>query len=226
MLKINKIPSALGLNLCVLASGSGSNLKAIIKAAKSGRISSKVVLVISNNSGSKALQTAKQNNIPAFHLSQKLFNTSAEFDRELLSLLKEFKVDLIILAGYMKMIHSAILKKFRNKILNIHPALLPAFGGTGMYGVKVHEAVLKAGEEISGATVHLVDEVYDNGAIILQKRVEVKPADTPEQLQKRVLRAEHNLYPQVIKLFETGKVKIWKNKVYIKNEESFNKRIR
>jgi phosphoribosylglycinamide formyltransferase 1 len=216
LLKINKIPYQLGLNLCVLASGSGSNLKAIINAGRLGKIRSKVVLVISNNSASKALTTAEQNKIPAYHLSQKLFLSQSEFDKKFLSLLKEYKIDLIILAGYMKMVSPAVTKKYKNRILNIHPALLPEFGGKGMYGLNVHEAVIKSGADVTGATVHLVDDVYDNGAVMLQKEVKVKPGDTAESLQKRVLRVEHKLYPEAIKLFEEGKILIKENKVTIK----------
>jgi phosphoribosylglycinamide formyltransferase-1 len=195
----------LGLNLCVLASGSGSNLKAIIRAGKSRKIRSKVVLVISNNSDSKALLAARENNIPAYHLSNKLFSSQPEFDKKFLALLKEYKVDLLILAGYMKLVSPAVTKKYKNRILNIHPALLPAYGGKGMYGLNVHKAVLKSGDKTTGATVHLVDDIYDNGAVVLQKKVRVKPGDTPETLQKRVLRAEHILYPEAIKLFESKK---------------------
>lgn len=216
MHKINKIASALGLNLCVLASGSGSNLKAIIKASKSRKIQSKVVLVISNNSDSKALAAAGKNAISSYHLSQKMFNTSEEFDKRFLSLLKEYKIDLIILAGYMKMLNPAVVKKYKNRILNIHPALLPKFGGKGMFGIHVHEAVINSGENVTGATVHLVDEIYDNGAVILQKEVKVKPGDTPVTLQKRVLRAEHKIYPEAIRLFESNKIFVRNNKVYIK----------
>jgi phosphoribosylglycinamide formyltransferase 1 len=215
LLKINKIPYQLGLNLCVLASGSGSNLKAIINAGRLGKISSKVVLVISNNSASIALTTAEQNKIPSYHLSQKLFLSQSEFDKKFLSLLKEYKVDLIILAGYMKMVSQAVTKKYKNRILNIHPALLPEFGGKGMYGIHVHEAVLKAGAKATGATVHLVDDVYDNGTVILQRSVNVKPGDTAESLQKRVLRVEHKLYPEAIKLFEEGKILIKGHKVIV-----------
>lgn len=215
LLKINKIPIKLALNLCVLASGSGSNLKAIINAQKSGKITSKVVLVISNNSGSGALETARKNRIPNYHLSQKLFTNEAEFCKRFTALLKEYKIDLIILAGYMKMIHPQIIKLYKNRILNIHPALLPEFGGKGMYGINVHEAVIKSGREVTGATVHLVDEVYDNGAIILQKEVPVKKNDTAETLAVRVLRTEHKLYPEVIKLFEEKKILIRKNKIHI-----------
>ena len=114
------------------------------------------------------------------------------------------------------MLSPTVIKKFKNRILNIHPALLPKFGGKGMYGIHVHEAVISAGEKETGATVHLVDEVYDNGAVILQKKVKVNPDDTPELLQKRVLRTEHKIYPDAIKLFESNKILIRNNKVYIK----------
>ncbi len=219
MLKINKIPLELGLNLCVLASGSGSNLKAIVNAHKTGKLSSRVVLVISNNSASGAMQTAKKNHIPSIHLSAKLFVDQASFDKEFLSLLKKFKVDLIVLAGYMKMISPAVTKKFKNKIINIHPALLPAFGGKGMYGMNVHEAVIEAKVKITGATVHFVNDVYDNGAVIVQKEVRVKPGDDAETLKRRVLRTEHKLYPEAIKLFEENRVILRSNKVYIKEDK-------
>ena len=202
------------LNLCVLASGSGSNLKAIINAQKSGKITSKVVLVISNNSASGALNTAKQNRIPHYHLSGKQFKTEAEFNKKFLSLLKRFKIDLIILAGYMKMINPAIIKIYKNRILNIHPALLPAFGGKGMYGIYIHEAVLKSGADVSGATVHLVNEHYDKGPVVLQKKIKIKKGEDAESLRKKILRVEHKLYPEAIKLFESKKVLVKNNKVY------------
>ena len=206
----------MGLKLCVLASGKGSNLKAIIKAKKTRKIYSKVVLVISNNSASGALNIAKQNRIPAYHLSQKFFKSEAEFVKKFLSLLKKFNVDLIILAGYMKKISPKVIRKFKNKIINIHPALLPSFGGKGMYGIKVHKAVLESGAKISGATVHIVDDKYDNGQIVLQKAVEVKDDDTPEVLQKRVLKTEHKLYAEAIKLFESKKAVVKGQRVYFK----------
>ena len=205
----------MGLNLCVFASGSGSNLKAIINASRSGSIRSKVSLVISNNSESGALKTAARNNIPFVHLSQKLFTDEKEFTKSILYVLKKYKIDLIVLAGYMKMLNPEVIKKFRNRIINIHPALLPKFGGKGMYGIHVHEAVLKAKENITGATVHFVNEVYDSGAIIKQREVKVLAGDDPVKLQKRVLRAEHKLYPEVIKLFEEKRIKVRKNKVTI-----------
>lgn len=193
------------LNLCVLASGRGSNLRAIINANKSGRIKSCVRLVISNNSKSGALRIAKANKIPHYHLSQMLFKSQEQFVEEFIALLTKFKIDLIVLAGYMKMIDPAIIRKFRNRIINIHPALLPKYGGKGMYGILVHEAVVNSGDNVTGVSVHFVDEIYDHGEIILQKQVIVKPGDTPESLQKRVLRTEHKIYPEAIKLLETKK---------------------
>jgi phosphoribosylglycinamide formyltransferase-1 len=229
LLKINKIPYKLALKLCVLASGSGTNLKAILNASKQRKISSKVVLVISNNSRSGALKTAVKFKIPSYHLSHLQFENENEFTEKLLALLRKYKVDMILLAGYMKMLNPAVIKKFRNRIINIHPALLPAFGGKGMYGIHVHEAVLSSGVKTTGASVHLVDEVYDNGAVVLQKEVSVKAGDDAEKLRKRVLRAEHRLYPEAIKLFEEKRVIVRNNKVSIrhqKNEKSINKRLR
>lgn len=202
------ITSNVSLNLCVLASGKGSNLNSIISAQKSHKINSKVALVISNNSGSDALNTARANQIPAVHLSQKLFKTEKEFETAFLKLFKEYKIDLIILAGYMKLLSREIIEKYRNRILNIHPALLPSFSGHGMYGLKVHEEVLKHGAKITGATVHFVDEVYDNGPVILQEQVKVSDNDTPETLREKVLKLEHKLYPEAIRLIETGKINI------------------
>ena len=204
--KITKISFTLGLNLCVFASGSGSNLLAIIDAGKSGYIISKVELVISNNSASGALETAKKNNIPAYHLSQKLFTTENEFETRVIDLLKEYKIDLILLAGYMKVLSSRVVKQYSGRILNIHPALLPKFGGKGMYGIHVHEAVIAANEKVTGATVHYVNEVYDSGEIILQMQVKVYPDDNALTLQKRVLETEHKLYPEAIKMFEEKKI--------------------
>lgn len=192
-------------NLCVFASGNGSNLNAIIKASKTGKITSRVALVISNNSNSGALKKAAKYKIPHIHLSQKLFSSQSEFTKNILDVLNRHKINLILLAGYMKILDPLIIKKYRNRIINIHPALLPKFGGKGMFGIHVHEAVLKTRETITGATVHFVNEVYDSGAIILQKLVKVKPGDDALSLQKRVLLAEHKLYPEVIKLFEEGK---------------------
>ena len=193
------------MNLCVLASGRGSNLKSIIDSYKKGKIISKVVLVISNNSNSNALNIARSNQIPAYHLSQKQFSTEQEYVKAFLDLLEKHKVDMIILAGYMKLLPAEIVRTFQNKILNIHPALLPSFCGQGMYGMKVHEAVISYGAKVSGASVHIVDEIYDNGPVVIQRTVKVADEDTPETLQKKVLKIEHKLSPEAIKLFETKK---------------------
>lgn len=200
------------LNLCILASGRGSNLRAIIKANKAGKIKSQVKLVISNNSASGALNIAKTNKIPNYHLSLRLFNSEKQFVRKFSELLAKHKIDLIVLAGYMKMINPYIIKKYRNRIINIHPALLPKFGGKGMYGIHVHEAVINSGDTVTGVSVHYVDEKYDHGEIILQKEVKVKADDTPETLRKRVLRTEHKVYPEAIRLLETNKIKLGKDK--------------
>lgn len=202
------------MNLCVLASGWGSNLKSIINSRKTGKISSEIVLVISNNSTSNALNIARENQIPAVHLSQRLFNSEEEYENRFAELLRKHKVDLIILAGYMKMIPPKIVREYKNRILNIHPALIPSFCGKGLYGLKVHEAVLDYGAKVTGVTVHLVDEQYDTGPVVLQKTVPVKDYDTPETLQKRVLKWEHKLYPEAIKLFETKKFNITGRKVF------------
>lgn len=193
------------MNLCVLASGRGSNLKSIISSQKKGKIKSKVVLVISNNSVSNALNIARNNQIPAHHLSSKLFTSESDYVRAFHDLLKKYSVDMIILAGYMKLIPIEIVRAYKNRILNIHPALLPSFCGQGMYGLKVHEAVINYGVKVTGASVHIVDEQYDTGPVVIQKTVRVLDDDTPEILQKRVLKIEHKLFPEAINLFETKK---------------------
>jgi phosphoribosylglycinamide formyltransferase-1 len=202
------------LNLCVLASGWGSNLSSIIHSRKTGKISSDIVLVISNNSASNALNIARENQIPAVHLSAKQFNSEAEYVNRFFELLKHYKVDMIILAGFMKMIPVRIVREYKNRILNIHPALIPSFCGKGLYGLKVHEAVLEYGAKVTGVTIHLVDENYDTGPIVLQRTVPVNDNDTAETLQKRVLEVEHEIYPEAIKLFETKKFNISGRRVF------------
>ena len=202
------------MNLCVLASGWGSNLSSIIHSRKTGKISSDIVLVISNNSASNALNIARENQIPAVHLSAKQFSSEAEYENRFFELLKQYKVDMIILAGYMKMIPVRIVKEYKNRILNIHPALIPSFCGKGLYGLKVHEAVLEYGAKVTGVTIHLVDEEYDTGPIVIQRTVPVNDNDTAETLQKRVLEVEHEIYLEAIKLFETKKFNISGRRVF------------
>lgn len=204
------------LNLAVLCSGGGTNLQALIDAIERGELLAEIKIVISNNSKAFALERAKNHNIPPLHLSHKQFTTPEEFDQRLLEVLIENQIDMVILAGYMKILSPVIIRAYKNRILNIHPALLPHFGGPGMYGIHVHEAVIKSGVKITGVTVHIVDEVYDHGAIVIQKPVEVKDGDTPETLAERVLKVEHQTYKEAIQLFAEGRVEVKNNRAYIK----------
>jgi phosphoribosylglycinamide formyltransferase-1 len=205
------------LNLVVLASGGGTNLQAIINNIEAGKLNAQIKAVISNNSKAGALERARNHNTPAIHLSHKQFATPEEFDEKLLSILKENETDFLVLAGYMKMLSPTVVRTYKNRILNIHPALLPSFGGSGMYGIHVHEAVIKAGVKVTGVTVHIVDEIYDHGAIVMQKTVPVLDDDTPESLAERVLKVEHQTYSEALQLFAEGKVEIKDNKAFIKS---------
>jgi len=204
-------------NLAVLASGSGTNLQAIIDAIKKKKLKARINIVISNNRDAYALKRARKNKIKSLHLSQKNFVSIKEFDRKLISILKKEKIDLVALAGYMKKLSPKVVRAFNNKIINIHPALLPRYGGKGMYGIHVHKAVLKSKTKTTGVTVHLVDEKYDHGPIIFRKEIPVHDNDTAENLQKRVLKIEHRVYPYVIGFFARNKILIKGRKVYIKN---------
>jgi len=203
------------MNIAVFASGRGSNFQAILKAIDDGKLPARVSLLVSNNSNAGALELARSRNIPAIHLSQKQFSSEETYGEQLLDLLARHRVDLIALAGYMKRVPVMVIDRFRNKILNIHPALLPSFGGAGMYGVHVHEAVLAAGVKISGATVHIVDEKYDNGPIVMQKAVEISKEDTPETLAAKILPIEHEIYPQALAAFAGNRVHVEGRKVWI-----------
>lgn len=197
------------LNIAIFASGKGSNLHAILKAIKSGQIqNAEVVLVISNNLNSGALSIARENSIPTAYLCREQCESTEIFNEVLLATLKKCDVNFIALAGYLKKIDSIIIRSFPNRIVNIHPALLPEFGGPGMYGMRVHEAVIKSGVKRSGATVHLVNEEYDRGPIVLQRAIDVSPEDTPQSLAAKVLEIEHELYPEAIRLFAFNRVTI------------------
>ncbi|MBP1653791.1 MAG: phosphoribosylglycinamide formyltransferase [Bacteroidetes bacterium] len=190
------------LHLAVLGSGRGSNFQAILRAIDGGRLpSTRVSLVISNNSDAGILALARSAGIPALHVSQKQFPTEEAFTDALLLELQRHGAELIVLAGYMKRVPSRIVREYRGRILNIHPALLPKFGGQGMYGHHVHEAVIAARETESGATVHVVDEEYDRGPIVLQRTIPVSPGETPETLAAKVLDVEHALYPDAIRQY-------------------------
>jgi phosphoribosylglycinamide formyltransferase-1 len=206
------------LKIAVFASGRGSNVKAVLEAIRTGSIpKASIVAVISNNSDAGALALARENGVTAVHMSQKQFASADEFTIALLAVLREAGANFILLAGYMKKLDPRVVQTFRNRIINIHPALLPAFGGPGMYGIHVHEAVIASRATISGATIHLVDEEYDRGPIVLQHSVPVDPKDTPETLAAKVLALEHVLYPEAVRLFAQGRVVIDGQHVTIMN---------
>ncbi|MFR6276353.1 phosphoribosylglycinamide formyltransferase [Blautia sp.] len=198
------------LRLAVLVSGGGTNLQAIIDAIDKKTITNaEISVVISNNPGAYALERAKTHGIDALCVSPKNYENRAAFNQALLETLQSYKPDLVVLAGCLVVIPEIMVKAFPNKIINIHPALIPAFCGTGYYGLKVHEAVLKRGAKVTGATVHFVDEGTDTGPIILQKAVEVKEGDTPEILQRRVMEeAEWVIMPKAIDLIANGRINV------------------
>ena len=188
------------LRVTVLVSGGGTNLQAILDAMDSGKIrNAQVTSVISNNAGAYAIERAKSHQIPAFVVSPKAYETREAFNDALLETVRACRPDLIVLAGFLVKIPEAMIAEFRNRIINIHPSLIPSFCGVGYYGLKVHEAALARGVKITGATVHFVDEGTDTGPILLQKAVEVREDDTPETLQRRVMEeAEWVLLPKAI----------------------------
>jgi phosphoribosylglycinamide formyltransferase-1 len=207
------------LKLAVLVSGGGTNLQAIIDAIAEGRITNaKIAVVISNNPNAYALERAKKHNIPAVCVSPKSFETRESFNRELLRSIQSYEADLVVLAGCLVVIPEIMVKAYPNRIINIHPSLIPSFCGTGYYGLKVHEGVLERGVKVTGATVHFVDEGTDTGPIILQKAVEVLPEDTPKSLQQRVMEeAEWQIMPKAIDLIANGRVYVdEKKRVIIK----------
>ena len=205
------------LRVAVLVSGGGTNLQAIIDAVENGTITNtQIVGVISNNKNAFALERAGRHGIPAQCISPKEFETRDEFNRVFLDKVNELNVDLIALAGFLVVIPEMMIREYRNRIINIHPSLIPSFCGTGFYGLKVHEAALERGVKVVGATVHFVDEGTDTGPIILQKAVYVEEGDTPEILQRRVMeQAEWKILPQAINLIANGKVQIVDGKVSI-----------
>lgn len=198
------------LDVVVLVSGGGTNLQAIIDAVESGGITNtRIAGVISNNKNAYALERAKKHGVESRCVSPKDFTSREEFNERFQEAVEELKPDLIVLAGFLVVIPPSMIERYRNRIINIHPSLIPAFCGTGFYGLKVHEAALKRGVKVVGATVHFVDEGTDTGPIILQKAVEVEPQDTPETLQRRVMeQAEWKILPEAIDLIANGKVSV------------------
>ncbi|MBB5265901.1 phosphoribosylglycinamide formyltransferase-1 [Catenibacillus scindens] len=198
------------LKLAVLVSGGGTNLQAIIDSIESGKVTNASVgVVISNNKNAYALERARKHGIEAVCISPKEYESRDAFNQAMLDYLEQAGIDLIVLAGYLVVVPEIIIEKFRNRIINIHPSLIPSFCGTGYYGLKVHEAALRRGVKVSGATVHFVDEGTDTGPIIMQKAVCVKSGDTPEVLQRRIMEeAEWVLLPAAIDAIANGRVHI------------------
>ena len=195
------------MKIAVLASGEGTTLQAVLDACASGRLPARVAVVISNNAAAGALRRARSAGVATRYLSAATAGGSAAQDQALSSTLAEFATDLVLLAGYMKRLGPVTLADFAGRIINTHPALLPQFGGQGMYGMNVHRAVLAAGLEVSGASVHWVDENYDTGAVIAQARVPVEPADSAQSLAARVQAAERELVIEVLAAAASGRLK-------------------
>ena len=196
------------MNIAVFASHGGSDLQAIIDGCKNEQINATVVVVISNNKDSVALQRAKNENIPNFHMSAKKYGSEEILAKEVLNVLTQYDVDMIFLAGYMRLLHISILEKYNNRIFNIHPALLPKYGGKGMFGMNVHNAVIKAKEKETGVTIHRVNAEYDSGEIVAQTKVAVMENDTPEILAARVLLREHEFLIETISSIVDGKIQL------------------
>ncbi|MDP3804374.1 MAG: phosphoribosylglycinamide formyltransferase [Candidatus Omnitrophota bacterium] len=198
------------MNIAILCSGNGTNLQAIIDSMKSGYISADIALVVSDNKDAYSLVRARNARIETLILNPKEFKGREDFDREIIKHLKKKKVELVVLAGFMRLLSSVFIKEYKNRIMNIHPALLPSFKGT--HGIK---DALEYGVKVTGPTVHFVDERLDHGPIILQKAVKVRNDDTEETLLDRVHKEEHKIYPEAIKLFVEGKIKIEGRKAVI-----------
>ena len=208
------------LKLAVLVSGGGTNLQAIIDAISAGKITNACIsVVISNNANAYALERARAHGIEALCISPKDFESREAFNQAFLDKLNSYNVDLVVLAGFLVVLPEMMIKEYTNRIVNIHPSLIPSFCGKGFYGLKVHEGVLARGVKVTGATVHFVDEGTDTGPIILQKAVEVEQGDTPEVLQRRVMeQAEWLILPKAIDLIANGKVSVEDGHVIIAKE--------
>lgn len=204
-----------GIRIAVLVSGGGTNLQALIDEIDKGSINGEIKLVVSSNRNAFALKRAEQHNIEGIYMGKVNYPDINDRTQALLTVLREREIDLVILAGYMSILDAVFIENFRNRIINVHPALIPSFCGNGFYGERVHQAVLESGVKLSGATVHFVDEGTDTGPIILQKSVEVKYDDTVETLAQRVLKVEHELLPKAVKLFCEGRLEVVGKKVKI-----------
>jgi phosphoribosylglycinamide formyltransferase 1 len=196
------------MNITVFASHGGSDMQAIIDGCKSGKIHADVVAMITNNEDSMAYERAAREDIDRYYLSHKVITNQAELESKMLEVLDSHHTDMIFLAGYMRKLGDSILQKYHNRVFNIHPALLPKYGGKGMYGNHVHEAVIAAGERVSGVTIHRVNEQYDSGDIIAQTEVPVLEGDTAETLAARVLTREHEFLVEIIGKIADGQISL------------------
>ncbi|MGC9363808.1 MAG: phosphoribosylglycinamide formyltransferase [Fidelibacterota bacterium] len=199
--------------IAVFASGRGSNFQAVLEGVKAGRIDAEIVCVISDHARPPVFEIAQKNEIPTHWINRKQFSGASDYVDFLLNLLASYEVDVILLAGYLKLIPAPVVQRYRYAIINIHPALLPNFGGKGFYGERVHQAVLESGVKITGVTIHFVDEHYDQGTVIAQEKVPVLKGDTPATLAKRVLAVEHRLFPEVVAAYCAGNIKVDKGNV-------------
>ena len=203
------------VNIGVLISGGGTNLQAIIDNIENGNIDGKIQLIISNKKNAFGLERGRKAGIEGLYINPRDFDSSEEYNLQLIKEFKDRDVDLIVLAGYLKILSSDFIKAFKNRTINIHPSLIPSFSGDGYYGERVHKAVLDYGVKVTGATVHFVDEGTDTGPIILQKCVEVRQDDTVESLQKKVLRVEHEILVEAIKLYCEKRISVEARQVKI-----------
>lgn len=204
------------LRMGVLISGSGTNLQSLINNVENGYINGKISVVISNKEDAYGLERARKHNIPAVFINQRHYDCFEKFNDEIMEVLEKHQVDIVVLAGYLKILSHKFIENYKNKIINIHPSLIPSFCGKGFYGLKVHEAAISYGVKVSGATVHFVDEGADTGPIILQETVNVDYNDTAESLQQKILKIEHKLLPLAVKLLCEEKIEVEGRKVKIK----------
>lgn len=204
--------------IAVFASGRGSNYEAIQLQIDNGNINAQIFCVISDHANPLVFEKAKSRKIPTHFINRKQFKDGQQYVIALLKILDEYETDLIILAGYMKLIPSTLVKAYKYRMINIHPSILPNFGGKGFYGMKVHQAVVDSGINTTGITIHFVNEHYDKGNIILQKEVRVEIDDNAEKVSQKVLKLEHQYYPEVVRLLCDDKIKIENNKVITENE--------
>lgn len=199
----------------VLVSGTGTNLQALIDGVKRGFLPCEISVVISNKKEAFALKRAEKEGIPGYFIDEKDFREKTDYEKKIVEILKEYRVELVVLAGYLKVLSPYFVREFHNKIINVHPSLIPSFCGKGFYGRRVHEEVIKYGVKVTGATVHFVDEGTDTGPIILQKAVPVLDEDTPESLAERVKKVEHEILPLAVKLFAEKRLVIENRRVKI-----------